>query len=69
LCHGSIGKGFEKQERALRVAKDRADLTKAQNEETETRLAVKELDDQWVAEHPGQTVPASVHNQNVGTVK
>lgn len=61
--------GFEKQERALRVAKDRADLTKAQNEETETRLAVKELDDQWVAEHPGQTVPASVHNQNVGTVK
>jgi hypothetical protein len=62
---------FAKQEQALRLAKDRAELVKLQNEESEIRLSTEEKDKKWLAEHPeaGDKVPASVHNAHIGEAK
>jgi hypothetical protein len=53
----------------LQLEKAMADIHKAQNTETEERLAVDERDQKWSQENDGRPVPASVHNQNVGLVQ
>lgn len=61
---------FTKQEQALRIAKDRAELTKAQNEDSEIRLSAEAKDKVWLTEHPeAGEVPASVKNSHVGEAK
>jgi hypothetical protein len=56
-------------EQKLQIEKTMADLHKAQNSETELRLAVDELDKQWSQQNGGAQVPASIHNANVGVAE
>jgi len=53
----------------LGLEKAMADLHKAQNADTEERLAVDERDQEWSRQNDGRQVPAGVHNQNVGLVQ
>jgi hypothetical protein len=60
---------FARQEQALRIAKDRADIVKAQNEESDIRLSVEAKDKAWQDKNAGQPVPPDVHSQHVGEAK
>jgi hypothetical protein len=53
----------------LQLAKSRRELIQEQNAETEVRNSVRELDEAWEKEHPGQQVPALVHSEHQGQVK
>lgn len=53
----------------LSIEKSMADITKAQNADTEERLAVDEKNAKWSAQNGGAPVPAQINNQHVGEVK
>ncbi len=58
-------------EKMLQVQHQYQQVITAQNQETEVRNAAAEKDSTWLAAHPeaGGTVPASVHNANIGTAR
>jgi hypothetical protein len=53
----------------MAIEKQMAEIHKAQNTESETRLAIDEKDSTWSQQNGGQPVPAGVHNMHVGEVK
>ena len=54
----------------IELLRQRSDLIKAQNEDSERRLAVSEADQKWLADHPeARAVPANIHLEHEGQAR